>query len=146
MRKKVIAVLSVAVFVLGLVTPVLAQKDKFQKENPYLQVELEDQALRTETIQTDYGTLIRYKENAPPKVSADSTDWGLYSLDLSNSRYADLDQINTSNVKSLSVAWVSQQATLATTCSIARTTLLSAHPRLLMGSCTRRIIRVTSSR
>lgn len=98
--KKGLAVLSVALFVFGLVMPVLAQKDKFpQKDNPYLEAELADQALRTETTVTKFGTLTRYLENAPPKVNAaDTTDWQLYSLDLSNKRFADLDQIDRKSV------------------------------------------------
>jgi hypothetical protein len=79
--KKLVTVLSVALFVFGLVVPVLAQKDKLQKDNTYLEAEQADQALRTETIVTKYGTLTRYKENALPKVNADSTNWTLNNLD-----------------------------------------------------------------
>jgi glucose dehydrogenase len=111
--KKAVAALSVALVVGGMAMPVWAQQDKFpQKDNPYLRAAQEDEALRTETIVTDYGTLIRYKENPLPKVDqATSKEWQLYGLDLSNSRYSDLDQVNQSNIKSLSLAWVSQQAT-----------------------------------
>src|SRR5262245_21186238 len=34
-----------------------------------------------------------------------SADWPLHNLDLKNSRYAPLDEINTSNVARLAVAW-----------------------------------------
>jgi glucose dehydrogenase len=106
--KKVVAVFSVAVTVAWLTMPAWAQKgDKFQ--NPYVQAELEEQATRVITIETAVGTVTRYKGVSLPQVdAAASSNWGLHSLDLSNSRYLEFDQINTSNVKSLVPVWAAQ--------------------------------------
>lgn len=52
----------------------------------------------------DAGRTIR-ESAAPTVVQADTTDWPLHNLDVRNTRYASLDQINTSNVASLVLKW-----------------------------------------
>ena len=107
--KKVVTVLSLAIVVSWLAMPAWAQKGKKVDPNPYTQAEIDEQAARVVTTETAIGTLTNYKGATLPQVdAATSTDWSLHSLDLSNSRYVPLDQIKTSNAKSLVAVWAQQ--------------------------------------
>ena len=43
---------------------------------------------------------------------AGNVDWALHNLDLAGSRYSQMDQINTSNVKSLTPRWLLQHGVI----------------------------------
>ena len=67
--------------------------------------------LTPEEVEADVraGALARQQRNLAPFPEVDpatSHDWPLHNHDLLNSRYAPLDQINTSNVSSLAVRWL----------------------------------------
>jgi alcohol dehydrogenase (cytochrome c) len=92
--------LGVAVVVSVLGVSVSAQKGNQTTDrisNPYNQITPQPKAAGP-TIND--GTLL-------PKVdAASSSNWVLHSLDVGNGRYSTLDQINTSNVKSIAARWL----------------------------------------
>lgn len=100
--KKVMAFLSVAVVLAVLTISVNAQRDH-QYKNPY----------GPEVTTKAADPLTRY-DNPMPKVdAAASTNWVLHHLDLANTRYSPLDQINKSNVKLLVPSWLFQTGVIA---------------------------------
>jgi hypothetical protein len=106
--KKLVAYLSVAFVITSLTIPAFAQKadtNKFQ--DPYEVAEIENPTIQgIET--TSLGTLVRYNQPLPKVNQSRSSNWTLHNLDLSGTRYADMDQINTANVKSLVPMWTAQ--------------------------------------
>ncbi len=105
---KVLTILSITVVVVVLAMPASAQKGANSKlQDPYDLAALEGDATRVAVENTAIGTLIRYKDQAPAQVdAATSFNWQLHNYDLNNGRYAALDQINISNVKSMVPAWI----------------------------------------
>ena len=107
---KLVAFLSVAVVVASLaVVAVEAQKgDNVQDKvkNPYIEITGQAQAKVA-------GPTIRFDEPLPEVNAATSTEWRLHNLDLVQTRYVALDQINTSNARSLSPRWLFQTGSVA---------------------------------
>ena len=62
--------------------------------------------LLTGTVVAEAGQGTTTRQGTPPTISAGGrTDWGSHNLDLHNRRYAELDQINTTNVDRLRSEW-----------------------------------------
>ena len=90
--------------VLGVIaTDGSSQTVSSQSQNPRTPEELQADTTRGGGVNTasTYAPL-------PTVDRATSHDWPLNNLDLENSRYAPLDQINSSNIGSLAVRWVAQ--------------------------------------
>ncbi|MBI4469269.1 MAG: PQQ-binding-like beta-propeller repeat protein [Acidobacteria bacterium] len=102
------SVLISTVLIASLGGPLVEAQNKgtVELENQSVRAGLGEEATRVTVGRTTVGTVTRYDENVPPKVdAATSTNWLLHNLDLANSRYVDMDQINTTNVKSLVRVW-----------------------------------------
>ena len=75
---------------------------------PQDQVTLSPEELRRATTSAPSDTVVPLPV-VDPKTSR---DWPLQNFDLHNSRYSPLDQVNVSNVSSLSVSWIYQSQSL----------------------------------
>jgi outer membrane protein assembly factor BamB len=113
--KKIVALLSIAL-VTASVAVMTAKAQKGKNYTVKLQHQFEeattplcetDDADQAAQAKTKGAVLIQY-DNPLPQLDAASNEWSLPGGDLGSTRYSTLDQINTSNVKSMSVRWIQQ--------------------------------------
>ncbi len=107
--RRFITLLGMVVVVAWLASgPVGAQKGEKIKKHPYAGIATPEDAVK--------GPTIKYDHPLPTVNAATSTNWTLHNLDLSGTRYSTLDQINTSNVKSLAPRWLYQTGAIVGSC------------------------------
>jgi PQQ-dependent dehydrogenase (methanol/ethanol family) len=102
--RKIVAWSSILVVSVVLVVSASAQKGNQTKKitNPYM-----DAGEFTGQVRVE-GATIKYDHPLPQVDAASSANWPLHNLDLAGSRFSSLDQINVSNIKSLTPRWLFQ--------------------------------------